>query len=126
MRACCITCAHIVEGIDGKAVCDKGNNLKARSAVCKDSKPSGLPLRLHLCTCCMRLLPLSDFNRNSRAPSGYCSCCRECNRMISERARLDRKKQKRRRTGLVTRVPYQPKHPEEFNEDFWGVTKLLK
>lgn len=56
MRTCCITCAHIVEGTDGKAVCDTGNNLKVRSAVCKDSKPSGLPLRFHLCTCCMRLL----------------------------------------------------------------------
>lgn len=74
----------------------------------------------------MRLLPLSDFNKNSRAPGGYCSYCRECNRMISERGRLDRKKQKRRLIGPVTRGPYYPQHPEEFNEDFWGITKLLK
>lgn len=126
MRTCCITCAHIVEGIDGKAVCVKGNNLKVRSAVCKDSEPSGLPLRLRLCTCCMRLLPLSYFNKNNRAPSGYCSCCRECNRMTLERARQDRKKQKRRIIGPVACRPYYPEHPEEFNEDFWGITKLLK
>lgn len=126
MRTCCITCVHIVEGEDGKAVCDKENNLKVRSAVCRDSTPSGLPLRLHLCTCCMRLLPLSDFNKNNRAPSGYCSCCRECNRMISDRERQDRRKKEKRIIGQVTCRPYHPEHPEEFNEDFWEITKLLK
>lgn len=105
MRACCKSCANLAKVEGDKAVCLAGSELVCHSPSCVRWTKSERTQTLRLCTCCGKLLPLSQFYVNPRRSDGYEVICKHCVKIKSSESYRRRnpvpKKRGRKEIDLV-------------------------